>query len=130
MTVLPKLTVQNKHQRMTFAEWAQNNEVSFNDIWFSDETLFQLDDVIKKQNVQFWASENPRNSHEEVHHASRIKVWVAILSHGQLRPISFEETVNSERYLSMLRNNFCLTYLLQVCRDRLGGSCRMEPGCT
>jgi hypothetical protein len=28
MTVLPKLTVQSKHQRMVFAEWAQNNVVS------------------------------------------------------------------------------------------------------
>jgi hypothetical protein len=27
MTVLPKLTVQNKHQRMALAERAQNNEV-------------------------------------------------------------------------------------------------------
>jgi hypothetical protein len=27
-TMLPKLTVQNKHQRMEFAEWAENNEVS------------------------------------------------------------------------------------------------------
>jgi hypothetical protein len=25
MAVLPKLTVQNKHQRTAFAEWAQNN---------------------------------------------------------------------------------------------------------
>jgi hypothetical protein len=31
-------------------------------------------------------------------------VWVTISSHGQLRPIFFEETVNSERYLSVLRN--------------------------
>jgi hypothetical protein len=53
MTVLPKLTVQNKHQRMTFAEWAQNNEVSFNDVWFSDEAHFHLDGVVNKQNMQF-----------------------------------------------------------------------------
>jgi hypothetical protein len=32
MTVLPKLTVQNEHQRMAFAEWPQNNNVSFNNI--------------------------------------------------------------------------------------------------
>jgi hypothetical protein len=46
MAVLPKLTVQNKHQRMT-----QNNEVSVNNIWFSDEAHFHLDDVVKKQNM-------------------------------------------------------------------------------
>jgi hypothetical protein len=59
MTVLLELSVQNKYQRMTFAEWAQNNEVLFNNIWFSDEAHFNLDGVVNKQNVLFWASGNP-----------------------------------------------------------------------
>jgi hypothetical protein len=42
-TVLPKLTVQNKHQRMTFVKWAQNNKVSSNNVCFSDEARFHLD---------------------------------------------------------------------------------------
>jgi hypothetical protein len=62
LCLLPKLTVQNKHQRMAFAEWAQNNEVSFNNIWFSDEAHFHLDGVVR----------------EKVHHAPRITAWVAI----------------------------------------------------
>jgi hypothetical protein len=44
--VLPKLTFQNKRQRIAFAEWAQNNEVSFNTLWFSDEAHFRLDRVV------------------------------------------------------------------------------------
>jgi hypothetical protein len=36
----------------------------------------------------------------------RITVWVVISSHGLLGPIFFKDTVNSERYLSMLRNTF------------------------
>jgi hypothetical protein len=68
-TVLPKLTVQNKHQRMAFAEWAQNNEVSFFNVWFSDETHFHLDGVVNKQNVRFWTSENPRVIHGMAPHA-------------------------------------------------------------
>jgi hypothetical protein len=43
--VLPKLTVQNKHQSMALAEWAQNN------VWFSDEAHFHMDGVVNKQNV-------------------------------------------------------------------------------
>jgi hypothetical protein len=39
-------------------------------------------------------------------HAPRITVWVAISNRGLLRPIFFEETVNSERYVSMLCNTF------------------------
>jgi hypothetical protein len=45
-------------------------------------------------------SESPCVIHEKVHHAPRITVWVTISSHGLLRPILFEETVNSERYLT------------------------------
>jgi hypothetical protein len=44
MTVLPKLTVQNKH--MAFAGWAQNNEVSFNNVWFSDDAHLHTKCVI------------------------------------------------------------------------------------
>jgi hypothetical protein len=36
---------------MEFAEWAQNNEVSFNKVWFSDEAHFHLDGVVNKENV-------------------------------------------------------------------------------
>jgi hypothetical protein len=43
MAVLPKLTARNKHQRMALAEWAQNDEVSCNTVWFSDEAHFHLD---------------------------------------------------------------------------------------
>jgi hypothetical protein len=48
-TVLPKLTVQSKHQVIIFAEWAQNNEVSFNNVWFSDEALFHF--VVNKISI-------------------------------------------------------------------------------
>jgi hypothetical protein len=106
MTVMPKLTVQNKHQRMAFAEWAQNNEVFFNNVLFSNEAHIHLHGVVNKQNVRFWASGKPCVIHEKVHHALRITVWVTILSHGLLGPIFFEETMNSERYLSMLCNTF------------------------
>jgi hypothetical protein len=33
-------------QRMVFVEWAQDNEVSFNNIRFSDEAHFHLDAVV------------------------------------------------------------------------------------
>jgi hypothetical protein len=41
---------------MAFAEWVQNNEVFFNNVWFSDEGYFHLDGVVNKQNVRFLAS--------------------------------------------------------------------------
>jgi hypothetical protein len=75
---------------MAFAEWAQNNAVSFNDVWFSDEARVHLDGVVNKRNVLFWVSENPPVINYNVHHAPRITVWVTISSHGLLGPIFFE----------------------------------------
>jgi hypothetical protein len=92
MTVVSKLTVQNKHQTMAFAEWAQNNKVSFNYVWFSDKAHFHLD------GVRFWASEIPRVICEQVHRALRTTVRDAISSHGLLGPIFFKQTVSSECY--------------------------------
>jgi hypothetical protein len=43
-----KHKVYKKHQTMAFAEWAHNKEVSFNNIWFSDEAHYHLDGVVNK----------------------------------------------------------------------------------
>jgi hypothetical protein len=91
---------------MALAEWPQNNEISFNNVWFSDEAHFYTDGVVNKQNVQLWVSEKPCVIHEKVYHAPRITVLFAISSHGLLGPIFFEERVNSGRYLSLLHSTF------------------------
>jgi hypothetical protein len=52
MTVLQKLTVQNKQKRMAFAEWDQNNEVSFNNVRFCDEAHFTWMVWLINQNMQ------------------------------------------------------------------------------
>jgi hypothetical protein len=106
MTVLPELTVPNKYQRMAFAEWSQNNVVSFNNVWFSNTAHFHLDGVVNKQNAWFWALENPCVIHEKVHRALRITVLVSISSRGLLQPIFIEKTMKNECYLSMLHNTF------------------------
>jgi hypothetical protein len=69
---------------MAFAEWAQNNEVSFRNVWFSDEAHFHLFCMVNKKKVQFLASENPPVIREKVQHAPNITMWVAISSHGPL----------------------------------------------
>jgi hypothetical protein len=75
-------------------------------VWFSDEAHFHLNGVVNKQNVRFWASENPYVISEKVRHAPRVTVWVAISSHGIIGPFFFNETVNAERYLDVLGNSF------------------------
>jgi hypothetical protein len=104
---------------MAFAEWAQNNEVSFNNVWFSDEAHFHLDGVVNKQNARFLVAENPCVIRKNVHHAPRITVWVAISSHGLLGPILFEETVNSERYYSLVQHDGARLHIVNVVLDFL-----------
>jgi hypothetical protein len=68
-----------------------------------------LDGAVNKQNLRFWVTENPCVIHEKVHHAPR--VWVATSSHGLLWPTFFEKTVNSERYLRVVRNTYVPQFL-------------------
>jgi hypothetical protein len=58
--------------------------------------------------VWFWEVASPR-----------ITAWVAISSHGLLGPVLFEETFNSERYLSMLHNTFVAHLLATSLRTTL-----------
>jgi hypothetical protein len=61
-----------------------------------------LDGVVNKQNVRFLASENPHVTREMVHHAE-CGLPFQVMTAG---PIFFEQTVNSEHYLSTLHNTF------------------------
>jgi hypothetical protein len=87
-----------------------------------------LNGEVNKQYERFWVTENPRVILDEVHHAPRITVWVAISSHGLLRPIFFEETVNIEHYLSMLWNTFVPHLLATGLPLQTQWFMQMEPG--
>jgi hypothetical protein len=52
---------------MAFAEWVQNNKISFSNVWISDEAHFHLDGVVNKQDVRCLASGNPSVIDEKVH---------------------------------------------------------------
>jgi hypothetical protein len=106
MSVMQKLTDFSKQQILEFCTWAEHGEAILHNVWFSDEAHFHLDGVVNRQNVRFWGSENPHMLTERMHYAPKITVWAAISSHGLIGPFFFDQTVNSERYLSMLRNNF------------------------
>lgn len=73
---------------------------------FSTEARFYLNGVVNIQNVSFWAVGNLYVIHEKVLDALRVTVSAAISSQGIIRSFCFKKTVNSERYLTMLRNRF------------------------
>lgn len=85
---------------------------SFNNILFSDEAHFHINGHVNKQNCRYWAAENPRAKHEKPLHSPKVTVWAAISAHGIIGPYFFENeqgqsvTVNSDRYIAMLRDYF------------------------
>lgn len=44
-------------------------------------------------------------------HEPKVTVWSDLFSHGLIEPMFFENTVNSQRYLDMLRNDFLSKFL-------------------
>ena len=75
--------------------------------------IFYLSGEVNKQNLRYWASENPLHIHENPLHSERVTVWSAIGIFGIIGPYVFEDengtnvTVNAERYIHML-NTFLL----------------------
>lgn len=84
----------------------------------SDEAHFHLNGSVNKQNLRYWAPENPCNFHEKPLHSPKVTVWCAVGHFGIIGPYFFEEngvtvTVNSARYVHMLE-----TYLKPQLRRR------------
>ena len=75
----------------------------------SDKAHFHLNGPVNKQNLRYWAPENPRNIQERPLHSARVTVWCAVALFGFIGPYFFEEdgvtvTVNWERYIHTLNN--------------------------
>lgn len=103
----------NDHNlRRHFVETMLERFRSFNNILFSDEAHFHLNGHVNKQNSRYWASDNPHFKHQKPMHSPKVTVWAAISTHGIIGPFFFEDqrgnsvTVNTERYVAMLRNFF------------------------
>ena len=73
---------------------------------FSDEAHFHLDGVVNRHYHRYWAPKNPRWTLEKWLHSPRTTVWAAIRQGGVFGPFFFDECINSERYLSLLQNEF------------------------
>lgn len=117
IALVHKLKEGDYSQRLNFAQqmlvlYEQNEDLM---VIMSDEALFHLNASVNKQNFRYWASENPRQLHENPLHNPKVTVWCAIGRFGAVGPYFFEEddvivTVTSERYIDMI-NNFLIPEL-------------------
>jgi hypothetical protein len=74
----------------------------------SDEAHLHLSGCVNKQNIWYWAENNPRQLHERPLHSQPVTVWCAVADFGVIDPYLFKDretvTVTSDRYVQMLRN--------------------------
>lgn len=73
----------------------------------SDEAHFHLNGTVNKQNLRYWAAEDPHLIYQRPLHSPKVTVWCAIGFFGIIGPYFFEEngttvTVNSARYIRMI----------------------------
>ena len=80
MCVVQEVRATDYEQREDFAIGMQvlleENENAI--IIMSDEAHFHLSGEVNKQNLRYWASENPLHIHENPLHSERVTVWRAI----------------------------------------------------
>lgn len=89
--VVQQLKERNYGQREDFAVRMQ---VLFTDnpdvmMLMSDEAHFHLNGSVNKQNLRYWAPENPCNFHEKPLHSPKVTVWCAVGHLGIIRPYFF-----------------------------------------
>lgn len=97
--------------RFEFAQWMTNNIDIADTVWFTDESHFYLNSPINKRNCRVWGKEKPQYWNEKPLHDDKVTVWAALSSAGVIGRFFFEtdgevKTVNSDRYLHLLRNKF------------------------
>ena len=77
----------------------------------NNEAHFHLNGTVNRQNLQYWASENPREIHQRPLRSPKVTVWCGLGKCGIFGPFFFEEgketaTVTSDRYIRMFENCF------------------------
>ena len=101
-------------KRVTMCEWfcgkIEEDPDYLDNVWFSDEAHFLLSGQVNSKNNIFWDSAPPEHCLQRPLHSTICTAWVALSKHGIIGPYWFEDddehamTVNTERYLQILRN--------------------------
>jgi hypothetical protein len=74
--------------------------------FFTVEAWFHLSGYINAQNNRYWSSINSKQTFEVSLHDQKIGVWSAITASRIVRPIFFENTINSEWYVTDILRPF------------------------
>jgi len=108
--VVQRLYEEDYQNRLEFAEaelMRINADPShLGELTWSDEAHFHMDGGVNRHNCRYWAPQNPYWVKEESLHSDRTTVWAAVWQNGVYGPFFFDTTVNKDRYLQMLQEEF------------------------
>ena len=116
MQILPEQTDANKEEKSEFcqiiSEKIRNNPGDLRLILFNGKAHFHLSGHVSKQNMRFWASEQPYKHTHRLLSQEDVTLWCAIGKGGIFGPYIFEDndgncvTVNIEQYIKMMQRKF------------------------
>ena len=117
MNICQKLHEGDFERGVAFCEWflqkhADNSNFNLTLI-MSAEAHFELNRCVNKQNICFWAEENPKETTEISLHSERVTVWCGIHEHRFIVPFFFKDgigqtvIVNGQRYNDII-NDFLI----------------------
>ena len=136
-----QLHEEDKENRMEFAqpelERIKGKPSHLEELTWSDEAHFHLGGGVNRHNCRYWASQRPHWITEESLHSLRTTVWAAIGQQGIYGPFFFNTTVNKERYLKLLHEEFwpalqadrrsrSIIFMQDVVLPTLGTSCSVR----
>ena len=105
----------------------KNGSIGVHKIWFSDETHFQLNGYLKKQNWRRWGTEYPHLSVVSPLHPQKITMWCAISSKRIIHPMFTDGMVIGMKCRELLEEDFdpeasCFNLTSRICPCRLVSS--------
>ena len=74
-----------------------------NNVWFSDEAHFHLDDYVSSKNCVFWGTEPLQDVLQQPLHSSKVTTWCAIISKTIIGPYWFED--DEGRTVTIIQEN-------------------------
>ena len=110
--ILQKQTDANKEERsefrQTISERIENNPGDLGLIPFSEEAHSYLSGRVSKQNMRFWASQQPHKHTQWPLSQEKLRVWCAMGKGGIFGPYFFEDdadcvAVNAEWYIKVMQ---------------------------